>query len=152
MGYKTYYEKLKDPRWQKKRLEVMQFNEFCCEVCGNSESPLNVHHKEYFKGFEPWDYHIEQLSCLCESCHELHHSGCDVLKTVCSYANLDGADNRLELAFVLAGYMGYSYDDLLKLSDSENCKHLKYPYLSGVSAKKHLTNLWNKNHGKNKNN
>lgn len=43
----SYSEKLKDPRWQKKRLEVMESNEFCCEMCGDNESTLHVHHKEY---------------------------------------------------------------------------------------------------------
>jgi hypothetical protein len=149
MTIKTYYEKLKDPRWQKKRLEVMQHNDFCCEVCGDSESTLNVHHKEYFKGQEPWDYYIEQLSCLCETCHESQHSTYDLLKVVCSYASLDGIGSRTELAFVLAGYMNLSYDGLLKLSDSDDCKHLKNPYLAGVAAKKHFTKLLAKNNGKN---
>lgn len=130
----TYYEKLKDPRWQKKRLEVMQANDFCCECCTDSESPLNVHHKEYFKGLEPWEYEIEQLSCLCESCHELNHASLDVLKWVCSYAKLDGPENRTELAFLLAGYTMIPYEDLLSISCLDDSKWNKLAYDIGAKA------------------
>jgi len=37
----TYAEKLKDPRWQKKRLEIMERDEWTCQWCVDSESPLN---------------------------------------------------------------------------------------------------------------
>ena len=84
MSYKSAYaQKLRDPRWQKKRLEVMQENEFSCEICGDDSSTLNVHHKQYLKGFEPWEYHARQLACLCESCHEETHKMHDILNHVC---------------------------------------------------------------------
>lgn len=70
----TYASKLKDPRWQRKRLEVMEYNSFECEVCGDKESTLNVHHKAYKKNAEPWEYEEHELSCLCDGCHaEAHH-------------------------------------------------------------------------------
>jgi len=119
----TYYEKLKDPRWQKKRLEVMEHWDFSCELCGDSTSTLNVHHKEYFKNREPWDYQKEQLSCLCEECHESLHERGDILKLVCSYARLDGPENREELAILLAGYMGIDKDTFFS-----NNPELAYPY------------------------
>lgn len=67
---RTYWEKLKDPRWQRKRLEVMKQADFACECCGDCESTLNVHHGYYKKGAEPWEYPSETLHCLCEACHE----------------------------------------------------------------------------------
>jgi len=66
---KTYAEKLRDPRWQKKRLEIMQRDGFACCNCGDSESTLNIHHWYYQKATEPWDYPNDALSCLCEDCH-----------------------------------------------------------------------------------
>jgi hypothetical protein len=66
----TWYEQLKDPRWQRKRLEIMQRDEFCCRVCGDSESTLNVHHGYYGKGLAPWEYGDDTLWTLCSSCHE----------------------------------------------------------------------------------
>lgn len=44
---------------------------FKCEACGNGKDTLNVHHKEYVKGNEPWEYNETQLACLCETCHVL---------------------------------------------------------------------------------
>ena len=66
---KTYAEKLKDPRWQKKRLEIMRRDEFACTMCGDSESELQVHHKEYHSNAQPWDYSDEDLCTLCRECH-----------------------------------------------------------------------------------
>ena len=66
----TYYEKLKDPRWQKKRLEVMSRAKFSCQVCGDKTRTQNVHHGYYEKGLEPWEYPLDTLWCLCEPCHK----------------------------------------------------------------------------------
>lgn len=67
---KSYYEMLKDPRWQRRRLEIMQRAEFKCEHCGNEEKTLNIHHAYYEKGLAPWEYPDESLHCLCEDCHK----------------------------------------------------------------------------------
>ncbi|MES2586979.1 MAG: hypothetical protein V4536_08680 [Pseudomonadota bacterium] len=107
---KTYFEKLRDPRWQKKRLEVMQNNDFACEKCGDSENTLNVHHKYYFKGREPWEYEAEQLALLCENCHEEMHSEESFLKLISSYVHVDGPYGETEIGSLIAGYMGLSYD------------------------------------------
>lgn len=69
----TYSEKLKDPRWQRKRLEVMQDADFSCERCGSTTRTLNVHHKKYRKGRNPWEYQRFELECLCEDCHKGEH-------------------------------------------------------------------------------
>lgn len=76
---KTYAEKLKDPRWQKKRLEVMQQAGFECEECGDKESTLNVHHGMYQKGREPWEYPDGSFSCLCDECHKSRHEAEETL-------------------------------------------------------------------------
>jgi len=65
-----YSEKLKDPRWQKLRLRVMERDQFTCQICYDVESTLNVHHRNYVHGFDPWDYHMSDLVTLCEDCHE----------------------------------------------------------------------------------
>lgn len=66
----AYSTLLKDPRWQKKRLEVLQRDDFVCQECFDSESTLHVHHKYYRKGQAPWDYPLRALITLCESCHK----------------------------------------------------------------------------------
>lgn len=67
---KSYWQKLKDPKWQKKRLEIMQRDEFKCCICQGADIELNVHHKIYKKGSDPWDYEDHELATLCRPCHE----------------------------------------------------------------------------------
>lgn len=73
MAKKTYSEKLKDPRWQKRRLEILSRSDFTCEDpgCGNKEETLHVHHLDYLSNAEPWEYPDEYLMVLCESCHTI---------------------------------------------------------------------------------
>jgi len=66
---KTYSEKLKDPRWQKKRLEVLQRDSFTCQLCGDAETELHVHHHTYAKGRQPWEYELTNFSTYCKHCH-----------------------------------------------------------------------------------
>lgn len=66
----TYAEKLKDPRWQKKRLEVLQASGFTCSLCGSSDRTLHVHHRYYIHGRMPWEYPGFCFQCLCFQCHE----------------------------------------------------------------------------------
>lgn len=65
----AYMEKLRDPRWQKMRLEIMQRDDWECKRCKNREQTLNVHHRWYESGKEPWDYPADALVTLCEDCH-----------------------------------------------------------------------------------
>ena len=70
---KTYFEKLKDPRWQRKRLEIMSLDEFSCGSCGDKSSQLNVHHRYYITGRMPWEYPDWSLITLCNECHKERH-------------------------------------------------------------------------------
>lgn len=65
-----YSKKLLDPRWQKKRLEILNRDEFACVRCGDSENTLHVHHRVYKLNADPWEYENNQLVTLCCSCHE----------------------------------------------------------------------------------
>jgi len=65
-----YSEKFKDPRWQKKRLEILERDDWCCRRCYDTESTLHIHHRWYEKNKDPWDYPNECLVTLCEDCHE----------------------------------------------------------------------------------
>jgi hypothetical protein len=72
--YMTYAEKLKDPRWQKKRLEILNLFSFRCQRCECEYKTLHVHHKTYEYGNDPWDYKNNNFMCLCEDCHEVEHN------------------------------------------------------------------------------
>jgi hypothetical protein len=69
----SYSEKLQHPKWQKKRLEILDRDGFKCQLCMNENEQLVVHHKKYVKGKEPWDYDADHLITLCKSCHDKHH-------------------------------------------------------------------------------
>lgn len=135
MAEKTYYEKLKDPRWQKLRLQAMEKADFHCQICFNNKSTLNVHHKEYFKGHEPWEYELNQLSVLCEDCHKSHHEHKDILKKVSSYLEFDGPKDRTAIAFIIAGFCLFDYLSLFEESDCEDCAYFKACYDLGVKVR-----------------
>lgn len=71
----AYSAKLRDPRWQKMRLEILNRDEWTCAICGDNETTLNVHHRWYERGKEPWESPAEALVTLCEVCHEQETEG-----------------------------------------------------------------------------
>jgi 5-methylcytosine-specific restriction endonuclease McrA len=76
----TYSEKLKDPRWQKKRLEILQRDNFTCCNCKRKDKELHVHHVVYIRGLDPWEYD-QSLLTLCSECHaERHNAQNELLK------------------------------------------------------------------------
>lgn len=77
-------------------------------MCGDAQSTLHVHHKQYIKGREPWEYEAEQLSTVCEECHSEGHDREDVLHLVTSYLPLDGPHSRAAIASLIAGYCNLS--------------------------------------------
>lgn len=69
-GQREYMERLRDPRWQRNRLAVLERAEWRCEGCGTREVNLQIHHGYYERGLMPWEYPPEALYCLCDDCHE----------------------------------------------------------------------------------
>ncbi len=67
----NYSEKLKDPRWQDRRYEILERDSFTCRRCFDDDSTLQVHHLQYLKNHEPWDYEDRDLITLCLFCHEV---------------------------------------------------------------------------------
>ena len=65
----NYSEQFKDPRWQKKRLEVLERDNWKCQMCSATEKTLHVHHHLYIKGRKIWEYDNRMLVSLCEECH-----------------------------------------------------------------------------------
>lgn len=66
----TYRDKLSDPRWQRRRLEVFSRDGFACLCCGAKDKPLHAHHTFYEFGLDPWDYEAGDLLTLCKDCHQ----------------------------------------------------------------------------------
>lgn len=69
----TYSEKLKDPRWQRRRLELFANANWRCEYCSRRDKTIHAHHIHYIKGRNPWEYPNELMAVLCSDCHAEKH-------------------------------------------------------------------------------
>lgn len=67
-----YQRKLRDPKWQRRRLDILQSANWKCQepTCLSPELNLQIHHLYYVREREPWEYPDEAFLCLCENCHE----------------------------------------------------------------------------------
>lgn len=67
----TYAQKLRDPRWQKKKADILTRDDYTCQApdCGSKTDNLQVHHLEYLGNLDPWEYSDDLLITLCEKCH-----------------------------------------------------------------------------------
>lgn len=101
MARKSYYELLKHPKWQAKRLEVLNRAEFRCQWCGDDETTLHVHHALYRKGAAPWEYEPHELVCVCEACHAEAHDVRAELDLALGMLNAVGGNDAL---WRIAGY------------------------------------------------
>lgn len=70
----SYAEKLKDPQWQRKRLRILERDEWTCQNCGEKWKTLHVHHLVYRDGVAPWDYSDHELVSVCDDCHNDEHA------------------------------------------------------------------------------
>lgn len=68
-----YATLLRDPRWQRRRLEIFSRDGWACVACGAADRPLQVHHLRYDASRFPWEYPESWLRTLCEPCHGRRH-------------------------------------------------------------------------------
>jgi len=117
----SYSEKLKDPRWQKKRLEIFERDEFTCVSCGDKKNTLVVHHKRYDSYNEPWNENEVNLVSLCEKCHKEHHDKKNLFKS--SHILLDEVNRSAFFAqtHLLSQFIS-SKDEVKNLEFKENIK------------------------------
>lgn len=116
----TYAEKLRDPRWQKKRLQVFERDDFTCQGCADKERTLTVHHCYYQPKTQPWEYRDDSLVTLCDSCHnEITFRLTQILSliktpndAVMSYELLRLLGGTNTQAFTMALKMGFAMETL----------------------------------------
>lgn len=108
----NYGDLLRDPRWQRKRLEAMAAADWKCQRCGRGDLELHVHHPKYKHGALPWEYVISELLVLCDLHHQEEHGlrrSDQVLLDLFSsmvYAHAIGDWNHLmNLAAISDGYI-----------------------------------------------
>lgn len=133
----TYAEKLKDPRWQKKRLEILERDNWCCQLCFDKNTTLHVHHLKY--SGEPWNTKNDDLLTYCEHCHSIiefnkKEEKIIPLKVFKGYID----DNQVKLCLVYFDENGGRYVDVYiynkkglfyKTSISDNLIHDLYQHM-----------------------
>jgi hypothetical protein len=97
-----YAEKLKDPRWQKLRLQVFERDGWRCRVCDQKDNTLHAHHTYYDNNTEgPWDYPQETIVTLCDTCHEKEHAVLPAVRNnLVKRLSADGFVTSLDLMFL----------------------------------------------------
>src|SRR5690606_5076304 len=69
----NFSEQIKHPKWQEKRLRILERDDFKCQGCTeekrNENDQLHVHHLRYFKDSLYWDYDDDLLITYCNNCH-----------------------------------------------------------------------------------
>ncbi len=145
MKANNYKSLLSKPKWQKKRLEILNRDNFTCKSCGDTETELQVHHKSYINGNDPWDYNDDNFETLCSKCHKTNHHKveitenggfinpnglvlkfgkfCNCISKIGNHKGLwtvlmndnDSADNNLRCLSLLCGYTWY--DDQYEITD-----------------------------------
>ena len=114
---KSYSELLRSPMWQKKRLEIMERDNFTCQHCGCNDMELQVHHKVYHEDLNPWEYDNDDLITLCGCCHGIEtiakRDMYKTLKEVSIQSKSCGFSEQLIFAALI--YIG---DELREMKDS----------------------------------
>lgn len=117
----NYIQQLKDPRWQRKRLEMLEGSSWSCDECGCVDRTLHVHHKQYIKGRLAWEYSNYELAVLCEECHESEHASEKIMKTVLA------STNTAENAALLGGFRNDAdWIDQAAIEDCHECDALAF--------------------------
>ena len=110
MTKEEYHQLLKDGRWQRRRLEIMQRDDFKCRECGTTND-LNVHHIRYIAGRKPWEYDDGDLVTLCGKCHNKLHE--EIAQKEVDWENyMDCVDRckRIDGLFLYYKQIGDLYD------------------------------------------
>ena len=66
----THKEQYEHPKWQKKRLEIFERDDYTCCDCKSKDNQLSVHHGYYELGLKMWEYDNDTLWTLCKGCHD----------------------------------------------------------------------------------
>lgn len=58
------------PKWKARRVQAIARAGGCCEMCGDCDAPLDVHHLTY-RHFKHES--LDELKAVCRSCHQKIH-------------------------------------------------------------------------------
>lgn len=138
----NYLELLKHPKWQKKRLGILEAHDFTCDECGDTEATLHVHHRFYKKKAKPWEYEDGDFAVLCVTCHDIVTENLreframvgslDIAHQLVGFGYVLGLLARMdhdgpplnkkisppEVALGIADAWGIEYEDVVKLAEN----------------------------------
>jgi hypothetical protein len=82
-GMADYAARLRTPEWKGRRDCIVSRDGGKCKLCGRSGDDgawdkLDVHHRYYIIGRQPWEYPDEALWTLCRDCHTKLHKASQV--------------------------------------------------------------------------
>jgi hypothetical protein len=132
---KSNYESLlHSPKWQRKRLEIMQRDEWKCRVCGDTERELHVHHIKY-SGKNPWDAKNEDLITLCDECHTQSHAlkklyeeiYSQIIDSLSIYTNGEEPKTIIEYIEAVIKFLNEKIDEIKAGKYPKEAKHDKEP-------------------------
>lgn len=97
----SYSDDLLSPLWQRKRLEIMQRDNFQCQVCGSKRNSLTVHHLYYESGKKPHEYDNDVMITLCKDCHEATHREVAKISSLIAWSVVKKRKNFIQVEQVL---------------------------------------------------
>ncbi len=132
----NYQEQIKDPRWQKRRLEILQLDNFTCQICGSYNKTLHIHHTIYLPQNNIWEYEDCQLITLCEDCHKNEHENLsELVKNIINDIKNQGLTN-LEILFYLSKYTDPIYPNNMDIGAIEITNHSKYIIMNKLAKRR----------------
>ena len=105
----SFSEQYKSLKWQKKRLEILERDNFRCLSCGATDKQLHVHHCNYYKGEAIYESSQSLLVTLCEDCHKSAHdvksrishwAGCVLANSLLNYGDFVFSDVENIVSFM----------------------------------------------------
>jgi hypothetical protein len=145
----SYSDLLKDPRWQRKRLEVLEAAGWACERCDRDDLEMHVHHPRYVRGRMPWEYEIDELEALCKPCHDDATEWAKKLDALVEKVKLCGRCDVEEAVGYLSAMVANSFDDvasghLIEIVGCEDAtgagKYILGPTQADSWVREHLSN------------
>lgn len=122
----TYQQQIKHPDWQRKRLEVLEINDYQCQMCAAKDQTLHVHHPYYRRGAMIWEYETVDLMCLCHKCHKETHAIDERIKKSLSFL---GAETKMQI-------LGYIHSMSMSVPQ-ESDENYDYGFADGVRGNTH---------------
>lgn len=130
----AYSRKLASPKWQKKRLIILNRDKWKCRYCGDDKTELHVHHLKY-TGKNPEDAPNKDLITACADCH---YAITDINKIswedVIASNKFVNSDGWVSLSLVATSGIYFYYtrnkDGLLELQFSTGVEKMRWAFES----------------------